>query len=206
MKSILLLLIYYSMFIYSNYLNGTLFNIVNISMFIILMILSIILNINNIKDNKKSLKDDLKNNKSIIIKYTIIAIISYIISTILVGVIADSANLVISEELVDDSNLIQVFINLLIWAPITEELLFRCLMKKDINNKYLYIILSTLLFVGVHVLGNGLNIITLINSLPFIVMGLYFSILYLKIDNIIINIVMHLFANIVGVVMILSMI
>ena len=112
---------------------------------------------------------------------------------------------VITEETVADSNVIRIVINLLIWAPLTEELIFRCSLKKDVKNNTIFILISPLLFAGVHVLGNGLNLITLISSIPYILIGFYLTLLYIKIDNIIINILMHLLINVIGVLMIISM-
>lgn len=194
------------MFCYSYYLTGTIFNIVNFIVFVSLLFLSILFNKNNIKNDLENLKDSIKNNFKIILKYSLIAIIGYILSNIVGGAIFDSTNLVLSEESVDNSNICQVIINLLIWAPITEELLFRSTLNKDIKNKIIFVLTSSLLFTGVHVFGNGINLTTLINSLQFIVLGLYFALLYKKTNNIIINIIMHFFCNVIGVVIILCLI
>ena len=91
-------------------------------------------------------------------------------------------------------------------TPITEELLFRSLLNKDIKNKQLLIVLSSILFAGVHVIGNGFNLITLINFIPYFIIGMYLGFLYRKTNNIVINIIMHLLINIIGVVMILTMV
>ena len=64
--------------------------------------------------------------------------------------------------------------------------------KRVLSAVAIVLIFVPLLFAGVHVLGNGLNLITLISSIPYILIGIYFTLLYIKIDNIIINILMHL--------------
>ena len=204
MISLLLVLLYYSMFIYGNLLKEPLLTIINIIVFALLFILTLIFNKEIIKCDLSKLKKDFKINIKSIIVSSLIAVIGYFIATIIVGVIIDSV--VITEETVTDSNLIQIFINLLIWAPITEELLFRSQLNKDIKNITLFIILSSVLFAGVHVLGNGLSFITLLTAIPYLVIGLYLSILYKKTNNIIINIIIHLLINIVGVITILLMI
>lgn len=202
MLSLFLILIYYSMFIYSNVFNGTVLEVINIGVFVLLFILSIYYNKSNINKGIKLLKKDIKKHYKRIIIYSIITLIAYSIVSIILGYFLEN---VITEETVADSNVIRVVINLLIWAPLTEELIFRCSLKKDINSNFIFILISPLLFAGVHVLGNGLNLITLISSLPYIVIGIYFTLLYIKIDNIIINILMHLLINIIGVLMIISM-
>ena len=202
MLSLFLILIYYSMFIYSNVFNGVVLEVINISVFVLLFILSIYYNKSNINKGIKSLRNDIKKHYKRIIVYSIITLITYSIVSIILGYFLEN---VITEETVADSNVIRVVINLLIWAPLTEELIFRCSLKKDIKNNTIFILISPLLFAGVHVLGNGLNLITLISSIPYILIGIYFTLLYIKIDNIIINILMHLLINVIGVVMIISM-
>ena len=202
MLSLFLILIYYSMFIYSNVFNGTVLEVINISVFVLLFILSIYYNNSNINKGIKSLRNDIKKHYRRIIIYSIITLIAYSIVSIILGYFLGN---VITEETVADSNVIRVVINLLIWAPLTEELIFRCSLKQDVKNNIIFILTSPLLFAGVHVLGNGLNLITLISSIPYIVIGIYLTLLYIKIDNIIINILMHLLINVIGVIMIISM-
>ena len=131
-------------------------------------------------------------------------IIGYIIATILVGLLVKTNS--INKDTVAESSLLQVFFNLLIWAPITEELIFRALLKKDINNNTLYILMSSLLFAEVHVIGMGFKTNALISMLPYLVLGIYLALLYKKTNNIIINILMHFLINVIGVIMILTMI
>lgn len=202
MLSLFLILIYYSMFIYSNVFNGAVLEVINISVFVLLFILSIYYNKSKINKGIKSLRDDIKKHYKRIIIYSIITLIAYSIVSIILGYFLEN---VITEETVADSNVIRVVINLLIWAPLTEELIFRCSLKKDVKNNTIFMLISPLLFAGVHVLGNGLNLITVISSIPYIVIGIYLSLLYIKIDNIIINILMHLLINVIGVVMIILM-
>ena len=202
--SLLLIILYYSMFIYGNMLKGTTLTVVNIMVFSLLFILSVYFNLKLIRKNIKSFKTDIKENIKPIIKYSIIALIGYIIATILVGLLIKTNS--INKNTVADSSLLQVFFNLLIWAPITEELIFRALLKKDINNNTLYILMSSLLFAEVHVIGMGFKMNTLISILPYLVLGIYLALLYKKTNNIIINILMHFLINVIGVIMILTMI
>ena len=204
MESLLLLVLYFSMFIYGNILKGTALTVVNFIVFLLLFGLSLYFNKKIINKALRSFKEDFKKNIKHIIVSSIITAIAYTITTIIVGAILSKG--VITKSSVANSNIFQVIINLLIWAPITEELIFRACLKKEIKNKTLFIIASSLLFSYVHVLGGGFYIDSLINTLPYIVMGVYFAILYNKTDNIVINILMHLLVNVVGVVIILCMI
>jgi len=204
MISLILIILYYSMFLYGNILKGTPLTIVNLIVFGLLFILSIYFNIKTIRTDLKSFKVDLKKNIKTIIKYSLITLIAYILGTILVGLLIKTNS--INQDSVSTSNLIQIFFNLLIWAPITEELLFRSQLKKDIGNNISFVVFSSILFAEVHVIGNGFNLNSLISMIPYLILGIYLSILYKKTDNIIINILMHLLINIIGVIMIITMI
>ena len=131
MLSLFLILIYYSMFIYSNVFNGAVLEVINISIFVLLFILSIYYNKSNINKGIKSLRNDIKKHYKRIIIYSIITLIAYSIVSIILGYFLEN---VITEETVADSNVIRVVINLLIWSPLTEELIFRCSLKQDVKN------------------------------------------------------------------------
>ena len=119
MLSLFLILIYYSMFIYSNVFNGAVLEVINISIFVLLFILSIYYNKSNINKGIKSLRNDIKKHYKRIIIYSIITLITYSIVSIILGYFLEN---VITEETVADSNVIRVVINLLIWSPLTEEI------------------------------------------------------------------------------------
>lgn len=204
MISLILIILYYSMFIYGNIFKGTTLTVINIMVFGLLMILSIYFNLKLIKKDLKSFNGNIKKNIKPIIKCSVITLIGYIIATVLVGVLVKTNS--INKDTVADSNLLQVFFNLLIWAPITEELIFRAQLKKDVGAGLSYVIFSSFLFAEVHVLGNGFNINSMISMIPYLVLGIYLALLYNKTDNIIINMLMHLLINVVGVIMILIMI
>ena len=204
MISFILIALYYSMFIYRHFLTSDMIAIADFIIFISLFTFSIIYNFKILRRHLKRLLNDIKINIKSIIIYSIITAIIYFVATFIIGYFMQS--FAITKEAVQDSDLTRVFINLLIWAPITEELLFRSLLNKDIKNKQLLIVLSSILFAGVHVIGNGFNLITLINFIPYFIIGMYLGFLYRKTNNIVINIIMHLLINIIGVVMILTMV
>ena len=89
-------------------------------------------------------------------------------------------------------NKILLFLSSGILGPIMEELLFRKKLLTELlkfNNKYLSILLSSLIFAFLH---NG--VVTMIYAF---ILGIVFGIFYIKYNNVKITILMHMAANIV---------
>ena len=92
----------------------------------------------------------------------------------------------------------------MIYAPITEELIFRKSIKDFISNKWLYVIVSGLLFGGVHVissLGSDWGFLYLI---PYCSLGMVFAHLYYETDNIFSTITIHSIHNTLAILLYLS--
>ena len=149
---------------------------------LVLVLFTTILYINTIKKDYKKLKNNLSKNISLIIKYFIIfTILKYSVS----------------------------FLSVIILTIFKyEEILFRLSFKKVITNKYLYIIISGTLFGLLHIfpLSDGITLILgIIQSISYVVMGIYFSYIYYKTDNIFISMGLHLLNNLLSVIMMLNM-
>ncbi len=80
-------------------------------------------------------------------------------------------------------------------TPIIEELLFRYNFK-DIKNKYLYIIITTLFFSLLHL--SSLN--EILYLIPYSFMGIMFSYSYIKTNNLLSPIICHILYNIINVI------
>jgi len=83
----------------------------------------------------------------------------------------------------------------MIYAPLTEELIFRKSIRDVIKNKWLYIIISGLIFGGLHVVSSIDSLIDLIYLIPYCSLGFVFASLYIKTNNIYSTIVAHSFHN-----------
>ena len=83
-----------------------------------------------------------------------------------------------------------------IYAPIVEEITFRKIIKNIVDNKYLFVIVSGVMFGMVH-----LNINPSINDclmiIPYIIMGLDFAYIYSKTDTIFSTIGFHMLHNLI---------
>ena len=137
-----------------------------ISDLIVLAILFIVYRKTLIKDFKNYFKDFL-NNFEQSFKYYLVGLIIMIISNLIIVVFIN--NKIASNEesvrsLIDILPLYMIF-SVSIFAPLTEELIFRKGIREIFNNKYLYIIISGIFFASMHVTSEDLGINTFSKSI-----------------------------------------
>lgn len=84
---------------------------------------------------------------------------------------------------------ISAFLAIII-APLTEELMFRGFLKKFIKNNFLFVIASSLIFGGLHVIQAD-SLQQFLFIIPYSILGFAFSLNYVKTKNIVSNIVLH---------------
>lgn len=87
----------------------------------------------------------------------------------------------------------------MIYAPITEELLFRGIIRKVFNNKYLFIIISGVLFGALHVVDDFQSIKELLYILVYSSLGIFMASTYYKTNNLCTNIYFHFIQNTLAV-------
>lgn len=80
-------------------------------------------------------------------------------------------------------------------APIIEELMFRGMLRKGINNDKLFIAMSSILFGAVHVLYVEENPIMYLYLIPYALIGYFLARTYTKTNNIFTNISIHFLWN-----------
>ena len=171
-----------------------------IYMFIMNIIFMLFLTYIYKKDIKKDLKDIKKNFFKIIkiaISYWIIGLIIMIFSNLIISII-NNGGLPENEQavraLLKKAPFFMLF-QISIYAPFTEEIIFRKSIKDAINNKYAYIITSGLIFGGVHVISSISNITDLLYIIPYGALGCVFAALYNKTNNIFSTISVHAIHN-----------
>lgn len=90
---------------------------------------------------------------------------------------------------------------MVILAPALEEIVFRLNLKRAFNNKYVFCIISGLLFGGMHLIGaSGKELLYII---PYGLLGFFFAKAYFETDNIYTSILAHMFHNGLSVYIIL---
>lgn len=157
------------------------------------------------KDLKKGI-DKFKENKeksiSIALKcWTFGCVIMYV-SSIIISLINKqdiSNNEQAVRESIKAAPLYMLF-SCSIVAPLFEELVFRKSLKELIKNKWIFIILSGLIFGGLHVIGTYKNPIDILYIIPYGSMGCAFAYLLSKTDNITLPIMVHMIHNTILVV------
>lgn len=186
------------MFVVSSYLNGFLLIIEELSIFLIMVLLF-----------KKQLIHDFKIFKSYFREYNSLVFKTWFKSLITMMIISLSIQLITNiETATNQESLNKAFTKLpilimfltMIYAPIVEELMFRGVFRKFINNKYLFIIISGVVFGALHVVDDFKSVGELLFILVYSSLGMYLASLYYKTNNICTNIYFHFIQNTFGVI------
>lgn len=161
-------------------------------------------------DNFKKYFKNFGKNFETSFKYYFIGLIIMMISNIIItlffqGANANNENTV--RELLNLYPLYMIF-SVSIQAPFVEELIFRKSIKDAIisykNNKftkYLYILISGLIFSSLHVIGMASSNLDYLYIIPYLSLGISFAALYYKTDNIFSSISMHFLHNTMAVIL-----
>ncbi len=164
------------------------------------IIIGIIILINS-KKLKKDLKDLKKNHKEYYknnLKYWLMALFVMYVSNLILTIMSNGG-IPNNEEIIREQfqvSPLYIFISAVCFAPILEELVFRQSIRNLINNKWLFIILSGLIFGGMHVFTNDINsIIDILYIIPYSAPGVAFAYMLYKTDNIFVSTGFHLLHN-----------
>lgn len=124
----------------------------------------------------------------------------------LVGMVASNLiiNFVFKGGQAGNEQAVQDYIKYLPWlmlinvgflGPMVEELVFRKAFKDAIKNKWLFIIISGLIFGGMHVVGSYNTITDLLFIIPYSCLGFAFAAAYYNTDTIFTSITLHMIHN-----------
>ena len=170
---------------------------------LLFLILMISVYFKTLKKDFKLFFKDFFNNMETSIKYWLIGFTIMIISNLIIVIISKGAIAGNEEQvrkLIDISPLYMLF-SVSIYAPLTEELLFRKGFRDIIKNKWLYIIVSGCVFGGLHVIGNIASPIDVLYLIPYCSLGIAFAYTYYKTNNIFSTICMHSIHNTMAIVL-----
>ena len=124
----------------------------------------------------------------------------------LVGMVASNLiiNFVFKGGQAGNEQAVQDYIKYLPWlmlinvgflGPMVEELVFRKAFKDAIKNKWLFIIISGLIFGGMHVVGSYTGLVDLLFIIPYSCLGFAFAAAYYNTDTIFTSITLHMIHN-----------
>lgn len=186
----------------SDFFNVDQMNNINYTIFaisyevILLSVILIIFNkkiIQDFKDIKKNHKKYFKDN----FKYYLIGLAVMFISNAIIMFILNK-EVASNESAIRDMLAvvpIYIYIASVIIAPALEELVFRHGIRTLINNKYVYIIISGLVFGGLHVVTSLSVLSDLAYLVPYCSLGIAFAYIYYKTKNIFVTIGLHTMHN-----------
>ena len=92
-----------------------------------------------------------------------------------------------------------VAVLVIVYAPIVEEIIFRGVLRKFINNKWIFIFVSGILFGIAHVVQDITNLKQLLFVLVYSSLGCFLAHTYYKTNNIFTNIMFHCIQNTIAV-------
>lgn len=156
------------------------------------------------RDFKNFFNKNIFNNLEIAFKYWLGGFLIMIISNLIITFITNggmAANEESIREMIDLVPLYMIF-NVSIYAPFTEELIFRKSIRDFIFNKWIYILISGIIFGALHIITNDItNYTDLLFLIPYCALGISFSALYTKTNNIYSSISMHMLHNSIAILL-----
>ena len=187
--SILLLVVYFSQFIWSRFLPNEFIIKLTIEIIfnIVMLTLSILVFYDQLKDNFKAFKENIKAYMRFIMPRLGMAyVFLFVFSMISVLITKNAVSL--NQESVESLPLYYMLPAVIIYAPIVEETLFRGVFRRFIKNDVVFIIVSALLFGVLHTIGESSILNILVMALPYCSLGVYLAYVYTKTNNIFTNI------------------
>ena len=163
---------------------------------VLLLILFLIFRKELIKEWKK-FKNKCLENIDTGVKYWLIGLGTMMISNIIITFVLNldqAANEQAVQEMISSLPWLMV-INAGIIAPCTEEIVFRKCFKKAFPNKWIFIILSALVFGSLHVITTMTSPLELLYIIPYGALGASFAMMYQKTETIYTSVAMHMFHN-----------
>ena len=163
-----------------------------------IMIISIITIINNkkLKEDFKKFKKNWKKYFETYLPYYILSLVIMIISNIIINKLTGS--IAGNEQSIQESLIkypLYIFIQAAFIAPFIEEMVFRQSIRNIITDNTTFIIISGLIFGGLHVIGNIHSIFDILYIIPYGTPGIVFAYILTKSDNIFVPISIHFIHN-----------
>ena len=164
--------------------------------FLTLLIIFMLFNKEIVKDFKV-FKQNFKEFFNKYFKYWFLLLFLMIASNIIIQIIYPASSSGNEDSIRSTFELapFYTFISASLFAPFVEEMIFRMSIRKIFKNKYLFIILSGLIFGGLHLLGNINSPYDYLYLLPYCLPGFVLAYVYYKSDNIFTSLGIHFVHN-----------
>ena len=187
------------MFVVSKYISGFLQLIL---LYLTMFILMISVFAKQLKHDFKIFKEYFKEYFSLILKTWLKSLVVLMIIGIIIQLFTNTIQSNNQETLQKMFNVYPLFVAFLamIYAPFTEELLFRGVFRKFIKSKYLFIIISGVAFGLLHVIDDSKTLAEFSYIIVYSSLGMFLASLYYKTNNLFSNILFHFMQNTLGIV------
>ena len=179
--------------------------IVSIAIDVVIVFMMILLFFKDLKRDFKYFKDYFREYNSYVLKMFGISFAVMVVLAISIRLYTKISSPTNQLNLIALFKAMPVYLILLacIYAPFTEELLFRGIFRKIFNNKWLFIILCGLTFGALHVIDDFQSIGELLYILVYSSLGMFLSATYYKTNNLFANIYFHFLQNTLAVIAII---
>ena len=149
--------------------------------------------VNDFKDFKTNFKPYIKKYMEYwALSFALMLISNFIIISLFPNSVATNQEIVNSNIMVAP---IYMLISSVIFAPFLEETIFRLGFREIFKNDTLFIVMSGLVFGGLHVISSYTNLINLIYIIPYSIPGFIFAYTLVKSKNIFVPMSLHCFHN-----------
>ena len=197
---IALVLIYFSQFIWGNYLikSNILRWVIIVVFYLSVLILSIAFWNKSIKRDLKTFKDNFGTYIKFILPRFGLMYIAYFVVTIFTIIVTRNIGSVNQQNL-ESLPSWYVIPLAIIYAPIVEETIFRGLIHKIIKNDNIFIIVSAICFGLLHTISSEVTLMNVIfKALPYSILGGFLAYIYSKTENISTNMFCHAGINLIA--------
>lgn len=150
----------------------------------------------------KEFKKDINGNLEFAFRYWAVGFAIMVVSNLFITLVLGKT-IAGNEETVRNyikTAPILMAISTVLFAPINEELTFRKSIRDAINNKWAYVLLSGIIFGGLHVISYVSSPLDLVYLIPYCSLGISFALLYHRTNNIFSSISMHMMHNLLSII------
>ena len=164
----------------------------------------VICNFDLLKNDFKKFKKDYKKCLDEGFKYYVLGLVLMVISNLII-INLNGGNIANNEEL--NRSVISLYplyaiSSIALFGPIMEEITFRGGFKQAIRNIVFYTVFTGILFGSAHIIGNVYAFSDVLFIIPYCILGLAFSYICYKTDNIFTSISIHMIHNLFSLLII----
>ena len=208
LEAVILLLIYFSQFIWADFLpkKGAITITISIIFYLLMITVSIIFFKDLLKNNFKEFKNHFKAYRQNLLPLLGKYYLAYIFVAIIAALLCKEMNSANQESIMK----LPIWYSLplaVIYAPIVEEILFRGCLRRFIKNDKVFIAISAIVFGLLHTVFSEATLYnTIVMALPYMTIGCFLAYVYAKTNNILCNMSFHCFHNTIAMILMILII